>query len=196
MADERRRYFRIDDSVGISYQLLSGEEADNLAMAANAAAGGFDFVSNFDNRIQTLLDSCKVQSPLAAELLDLVNKKLNFVIQQMGIDAELINNVAYTLRKANISACGLAFYSEEGLKAGQKVQLDIMLYPSELRFSCLGLVVGCDKLQDEEVQGDKQYFLRINFESINSTDQEMLIQHIVKQQGSQLRLRQEQSDSE
>lgn len=186
MVEERRRYFRINDAIGVAYRLVDDSEAKSLAEAASENAGGFDFVSNFDNRIQTLLESCKIQSPLAAELLSLMNQKLNFVIQQVGIDAELINSVAYQLRQSNISACGLAFANEEALDIGQKLHLDLMLHPSEMRISSLAVVVGCEKL--DEASDGLDYFLRLNFESLNSTDQELLIQHVVQRQGAQLRV--------
>ena len=105
MTEERRRYFRIDDSMGISYQRLGAAEAKAFALQAREHGSNFDFSANFDNRIQTLLDACKIQTPLAAELIDLVNKKLNFVIRQMDIDSELMHRIAYTLRQVNVSAC-------------------------------------------------------------------------------------------
>jgi len=186
MAEERRRYFRINDAIGVAYRLVDDSEAESLAQAASDNSDGFDFVSNFDNRIQTLLESCKIQSPLAAELLSLMNQKLNFVIQQVGIDAELINSVAYQLRQSNISACGLAFANEEALDIGQKLHLDLMLHPSEMRISSLAVVVGCEKL--DEASDGLDYFLRLNFDSLNPTDQELLIQHVVQRQGVQLRV--------
>ena len=76
MSDERRRYFRIDETLGVSYQLLSDQEAEGFAVQG----GDIDYAANFDNRIQTLLDACKIESPVTAELIDLVNKKLNFII--------------------------------------------------------------------------------------------------------------------
>ncbi len=191
MVEERRRYFRVTDDVGISCRLLTEQEAQAYGRAATETPGGFDFVSNFDNRIHTLLDACKVQSPVAAELLGLMNKKLNFVIQQMGLDAELINRVAYSMRQANISACGVAFGHDQALPAGQQVELDIMLQPEEIRLSTLATVVGCDALPaDEQVDG-LGFFVRLNFDSINATDQELLIQHVVKRQSKLLRVRQE-----
>jgi hypothetical protein len=194
MSDERRRYFRINDAIGVAYRKVDGQEAETLIKAAGDQNGGFDFVANFDNRIQTLLESCKIQSPLAAELLGLMNQKLNFVIQQMGIDAELINSFAYKMRQANISACGLAFANEEQLKVGQKLQLDIMLHPSEMRIACVAVVVGCDAL--EKTEDDLRYFLRLNFEGLSTTDQELMIQHVVQRQGVQLRVLQDQPDNE
>jgi hypothetical protein len=192
MIEERRRYFRIDDSMGISYELLGNEEAKVFARQSNEHGGNFDYASHFDNRIQTLLESCKLQTPIAAELLDLLNKKLNFVIQQMDVDAELMHKVAYTLRQVNVSACGIAFANEEMLNQGQLLKLDIMLQPTELHVVAMAEVVDCTAITSEEIDGGNHCFVRLNFTEINTNDQELLIQHMVKKQSEQLKIRRQQ----
>jgi c-di-GMP-binding flagellar brake protein YcgR len=182
MSEERRRYFRIDDSMGVFYRLLGDEESKALARESKERKGPVDYAANFDNRIHTLLDSCKVQSPIAAELLDLLNKKLNFIVAQMDIDTDLMKSVAYTMRRVNVSACGLAFSTEELLKPGQMLQLDILLHPEELKLMALAKVVDCEPIEDSE----KEFFVRLDFTEVSSTDQELLIQHVVKCQSSQL----------
>lgn len=192
MTEERRRYFRIDDSMGISYELLGSEEAKVFARQSNEHGGNFDYASHFDNRIQTLLESCKLQTPIASELLDLLNKKLNFVIQQMDVDAELMHKIAYTLRQVNVSACGIAFATEEMLEPGQLLKLDIMLQPTELHVVALAEVVESSVIGLEDIEGNSSCFVRLNFTEINSNDQELLIQHMVKKQSAQLKLRRQQ----
>lgn len=187
MADERRRYFRIDDLMGVSYNLLGRDEAEAFAKRSKEQGGNFDYASHFDNRIQTLLDSCKIQSPIAGELMDLMNKKLNFVIQQMDIDSELMHKVAYKLREVNVSACGMAFANEEVLNRGQRLQLDISLQPSDLHIVAMAEVVNCAPLSVEEADDNCVCFVRLNFLEINAHDQELLIQHVVKRQSAKIK---------
>ncbi len=196
MSQERRRYFRIDDSLGVAYSFLGSEEAKAFAEQAREGGGGFDLASNFDNRIQTLLDACRVQAPIAVELIDLVNKKLNFVIQQMDVDAELMHRVAYNMRQVNISACGMAFANDESLASGQMLQLDLLLHPSELHVSALATVVACDAVSAESVEESARYFVRLDFVELSQTNQELLIQHIVKRQSVQLKERRQQLASQ
>lgn len=195
MTQERRRYFRIDDSMGISYRLLGAEEAKAFAQEAKEHGNNFDFAANFDNRIQTLLDACRVQSPLAAELVDLMNKKLNFVIRQMDIDSELMHKIAYNLRQVNVSACGLAFANTEVLAKGQMLQLDIILQPSELHVVALAEVVDCSPISEEDAVADECCFVRLNFTNISNNDEELLIQHIVKRQSTLLKQRRREHNS-
>lgn len=188
MNDERRRYFRIDDALGVYCRKLSPEEVSGFAARAAEHGGNFDFASNFDNRIQTLLDSCRIQTPIAAELLDLINKKLNFVIQQMDVDSEILQNIAYQLKQVNVSACGLAFVSEQRFDRGDMVQLDLLLKPGDLHVVSMAEVIACEQLESQPGE-EQQFFLRLNFREINNNDQELLIQHVVKRQSNQLKER-------
>ncbi len=186
MTEERRRYFRIDDSMGVSYRHLGTEEAKAFVQQAREQGSNFDYAANFDNRIETLLDSCKIQAPIAAELIGLMNRKLNFIIQQMDVDSSLMQHIAYTMKQVNVSACGMAFINEELLQRGQQLQLDILLHPSELHVCVMAEVIACAATEAEKEDGEA-YFVRLNFLEISTSDQELLIQHIVKRQGAQLK---------
>lgn len=188
MSEERRRFFRIDDSMGVAYRCLGSEEALVFARQSREQGSNFDYAANFDNRIQTLLDACRVQSPIAAELVDLLNKKLNFMVQQLDIDSGLIQSIAYSMKRVNVSACGMAFTVLEALPVGQSVQLDILLHPSELHVMTMAAVVACEPMDEVDEQGRQQYFVRMDFMEINNSDQELLIQHIVKRQSALLKL--------
>lgn len=182
MNDERRRYFRIDETMGVSYRVLS--EAEAKVFVKQSKTGEIDYAANFDNRIQTLLDACRIQAPIAAELIDLVNKKLNFVIHQMDIDTHLMQQVAFSLQTVNVSACGMAFHCEDNLTLGKKLQIELSLHPGELRVTSLAQVVACGPALEGS---DLAYFVRVEFQQMTNYDQELLIQHIVKGQSLQLK---------
>lgn len=188
MSEERRRFFRIDDSMGVAYRCLGSEEARVFTQQSREQGSNFDYAANFDNRIQTLLDACRVQSPIAAELVDLLNKKLNFMVQQLDIDSSLIQSIAYSMEQVNVSACGIAFCIPEALPVGQSVQLDILLHPSELHVMILAAVVACEPIDEVDERNAQQYFVRMDFAEINNSDQELLIQHIVKRQTTLMKL--------
>ena len=186
--EERRKYFRIDDDLGVFYTLLGAEESKLFVEEVKQNNGAIDYAANFDNRIHTLLDACKVQSPLAAELLDLLNKKLNFIVSQLDVDQHARAPVDYRMTEVNISACGMGFIDKQLLRRGQILKLDLRLSPEELTIVTLAEVVACEHLDDG------QYFLRLNFPQISSSDQELLIQHVVKKQSAQLRQRRREGE--
>lgn len=194
MKEERRRYFRVDDFMGVSYRCIGSEEAGAFVKQAKKHDGAFDFAANFDNRIQTLLDACKIQAPMAAELIDLMNKKLNFIMAQMDIDSNFMHKLACSPRPVNVSACGVAFANEEVLEKDQLLQLDIILQPADLHLVVIAQVVDCVPLDEDQVIGDLNCFVRLNFTEISSYDQELLIQHVVKRQSEILKQKRRLAD--
>ena len=196
MIEERRRYFRIDDTLGICLRVLGPHEAQAFVRETAKQGSNFDFISNFDNRIQTLLDACKVQTPLAAEIIDLMNKKLNFIIRQLDVEDELIKHVAFEPCAVNISACGIAFAHQHYLEADTALQLDIQLTPSDLHIVTLATVVVCKEMDHPTCTEQKPFYLRLDFSQINDSDQELLIQHVVKRQSEQLKRKRRQNASD
>ncbi|WP_101759083.1 PilZ domain-containing protein [Oceanicoccus sp. KOV_DT_Chl] len=193
MIEERRRFFRIEDFMGVACRHLGEQEAKVFSRQRREQAGQFDFASNFDNRIQTLVDACKIQSPLAAELIDLMNKKLNFVIQQLDVDSSLLHQVVFTQRMVSVSACGMGFMYEQALQKNTFLQLDLQLLPSKLQLVTLAKVIECNVLSANEITDNKTHFVRLEFLEMNSNDQELLIQHIVKRQSGQIKQRRDDS---
>lgn len=177
--EERRKYFRVRDVVGLDFHALGPEEVKAHNQRKHET-GYFAYTSNFDNRIHTLLDAVRVQNPAAAEVLDLINKKINFLTSRLDTEGDLVRPVGLETRPVSLSACGISFHVGEYLSVGSMVHLDMVLKPEELHLSSLARVVECNE-HDLESPG-AEYYLRLEFEGINPTDEELLIQHVMRRQ--------------
>lgn len=181
--DEQRRFFRLNDSLKVSYRKL---RKDDFKANENPSRGDvLGLGVNFDNRVQELLDTCKAQLPEIAELLDMVNQKLTRVVDLLDIDDDDddAQHVTYKLRQVNISACGMAFQIEERLDVGQMLSLDLILGPdkdSEEQVSTPATVVTCDDLPQAE--HGNQFYIRLNFVHFKPEAQQRLIQYLTKRQ--------------
>lgn len=197
---ERRRFFRIRDTVEIHCQPLASAEAAALGELLRGGAHGVDYAANFDNRIHSLLEAMRVQSELAAELLGLINRKLNLLIRQLDLDAAALTEPAFERRLVSLSACGLGLVVARPLEAGVPVRVDLRLDPGELRVTVLGRVVACEPLDQRHADfagSDAEgWFLRLDFQAIAHADQELLIQHVVRCQSRQLQRRRHPPDGE
>ena len=180
--EERRRYFRIDDELCVAMRPLANEELQVISRDQNT------FLSaHFDNRIATLLEACRVQNPIAAEILSLLNQKINLLATQLEVDSAQLTAISFHMRQVNISACGMALHYDQAFPVGQPIQLDLRLQESDLLVSLVAKVVACEPQHGEQ----DGYFLRLNFEHIRPHDQELLIQYVVRRQNTQLRRRSE-----
>lgn len=182
MADERRRFFRIDDTVGVSYRLLTEEEAKAQSDGACHAVDALSQIAGFDTKIENYLGQLQIKDPVAAALIDSINKKLNCVITRLELENQLVQQIVHDMQKANISACGIAFNIDTEIEADREMSLNLLLLPSKLRVSTFGRVIACER--GRNIDG---YYIRIDFHDMQPADQEVLIQHIVKRQGSKLR---------
>lgn len=186
MSKERRRYFRINETLGISYQML-GSSGDDRASTGAPAANLLDMVAEQDARMEKLLVEVAQTQPKVAELVAAFNQKLERIVSQLAVENRLMDRIAEKVREANISACGIAFNNEESIAVDTRLRLELSLYPGDVKLNVLGRVVGCDASSDRS-----GYYWRIEFYGMNEQIQEQLIQHIVKRQSVQLkRLRRE-----
>lgn len=172
MNQERRRYFRITDSVGVSYQFM---DADSVKVGKDHSVDVLDLMSEQDAQIEKLLLEVAGESPKVAALVRALNQKLERVVSQLVVDSRLVGRLANRIREVNISACGMAFVHDLDVKTGARLSLELELKPDDYVIATEGIVVGV------EPYGDAFYW-RIDFYGMSTPQQERLIQHIVKRQ--------------
>ncbi|MFT4797199.1 MAG: hypothetical protein ACJAYE_000253 [Candidatus Azotimanducaceae bacterium] len=171
--DERRRYFRIDDDIGIRYEVLSPDDVP--ARQAALDRGEFDGDNKLqlaERQLQLLIDKLRVQNPEFAEAVHLLNTKFNSLkdrTPEFAAQRPLI-------KRASISACGVSFQSDKRMREGDQLYLDLTLLPTDLHVHTLAEVVGCREI-------DGQWLLSADFFGLSPANEELMVQHIVKRQG-------------
>lgn len=180
MQDERRRYFRINETIGISYHVIDGD-SEEFAAASRHIPDVLDLVSKQDQQIEQLLIEIEDEHPKITELITVFNQKLERIVNQLVLESHLVGRIAHRVKEANISACGLAFKNDEKVSDGARLKLELTLFPSEKKLVTGGILVGCDLSEDDS------WYWRIDFYDMSEQVQEMLIQHIVQSQSTQLK---------
>jgi len=175
--NDRRRYFRIEDLMAISYEKLTAVEArvreQKMQSADYLAPNQLQVI---ERQLQLLIDKLRVQSPDVAGAIDLLNQKFTLLKDRKVVRPIVAGNV-HLRRQVNISASGVSFEDADGLDIGQHLQLDITLLPSDLEVTTLGVVVGCHR------EASLQWSVRVEFYGMIPEDEELMVQHIVKRQG-------------
>lgn len=184
--DDRRRYFRISDNLGVAYRVVADDHLRDEPPRTEPVRI-FHLLEEQDELISQLLTTLRERDPLVADLARALNQKINSIVNQLEMESRLIEQIAHKVCEVNISACGLGFPVEEAIVPGTQVQLDLVLLPESRRLLTDALVVSC------EPEGEGHY-ARMNFVNMAPRDQELLIQHIVKRQGDLLRSAREQAE--
>lgn len=178
MSIEKRRFFRINDTVGLTYQRLDRGSSKDGDTAADVWGG----MTAQDEKIEALLREVAVQSPKVAELVRAINQKLERVVGQLAMENKLVGRMANRAREVNISACGAGFLSDEDVPKDARLQLELQLLPGTTKVHTKARVIAC------EPHGSS-YFWRVEFFDITAAVQEVLIQHIVQRQSALLKTR-------
>lgn len=187
LADDRRRYFRISEHLGVAYRVIADDHITDGRVAASEPTNIYQLLVEHDETIDVLLEKLRPRDPIVAELATSLNKKINCIINQLEMESRMIEQIAHKIYEVNISACGLAFRVDEAIAMGAHIQLDLVLLPENKRILANALVVGSDPVPDG-------HYVRMNFIDMPLRDQELLIQHIVKRQGDLLRTAREQTE--
>ncbi len=183
MAD-RRRYFRINDWVGLHYCVLGSKditprdgEGENLQISAA------QILSSIDKEFSVSLNSLWQNNPAAANTISLLNRKIELLAAELNLDAALPANEEHESVSVNISACGIAFECDDQIRAGETLELFLTLRPTNTQIKLIGQVVACER---SDAASDNLFMLRVNFQRMPMDVEEQLIQHIVKRQSGQL----------
>jgi len=175
--DERRRFFRINDKIGINYKVIDR----SIAQGRKAHGDLQNLMAAYDEKLEQILISLQRKETYTIEAIKLLNKKINLLANYLEIERGRIDEMEFIVKNVNISACGLAFMSEEEHSPGTVLEIELMLGGEPTPMVVEGIVIACDK------KSSKQHYLRIDFDEIDATDQEALIQYMVKRQSELLR---------
>ncbi|MFT7371877.1 MAG: hypothetical protein ACI9T9_000556 [Oleiphilaceae bacterium] len=179
--DERRRYFRMNDLIGLRYRLLSEGETQ-LAMQAKPSALK-NLLSQVEDEIIVALAQIKNTDSNTYHVLNLFNQKLNLVMGQ-GVVKNAEDLTCIRACQVSLSACGIAFPCSSAAKLNQHIEIELSLNQGNVHLSLIAAVIACEDALDEV--NENTQLIRADFISISDVDQEHLIQYIIKRQGQQL----------
>ncbi len=177
--NERRRYFRVSDLVGLRYRFLSEGETDLAVQTQSTSLKGL--LSQIEHQIATDLSILKNSHPEIHNILDLFNQKINLAFGH-GLSSAEEDDLEHSTSacQVNLSACGIAFPVAENVELNQHVHIELTLYPSNIRLQLLGAVIACDELA--ESLESASFLVRADFVNVSEIDQETLVQHVIKRQ--------------
>jgi hypothetical protein len=175
MANERRRYYRIEDEVLLVLQLIEPADIDDRLEDFWANEHAFSIRNNYNFQIeQHIADRHKIenQMPELARYLGVLEKQIDHITDRL-IGDEHDNQMVR--KKANLSAQGISFIEAEAPGQGDLVELKLKLLPSGLRLVIMARIVLVEP--DSAGKQDKTR-ISLDFENLHEADREILIKHI------------------
>lgn len=192
-SSEMRNFFRIDDSVSMSYQQISEQELDGrIGNMEREVEGNFTVmgsIASINQNMAGIMHRIEGGEPDIAEYLKAINNKIDILGRALLATANDITE--QPAQPVNLSASGMAFYTAKPIEHGVVLELRLLLMPSFTGIITFCEVVGCDQVEDA---GEGfSFFTRVNFTHMREMDRDLLIRHVIKRQGEFLRRRREQN---
>ncbi|MGK0249564.1 MAG: hypothetical protein ACI910_002319 [Oleispira sp.] len=176
MTDERRRFFRINDEAEISFKVITHDEYQ--AWGDGQKDIGSEKLAKLEAELSIIITNLKSQQHQLAKIFDLLNKKINIAMNSHPKTHGFNDNGE--LKPINLSACGIAFHTDQYIPKNAHILLQLKLKPSNLAIVTTGNVVG--------VGLDKgKHFVRVEFQDLSHSNQDLLIQHLFQVQSRALK---------
>ncbi|MCW8944421.1 MAG: PilZ domain-containing protein [Sedimenticola sp.] len=194
--DERRQYFRIEDSLSLSYQTVPLDEVpacvERLEKELDSHFTVVSSLAAVTQEMMGILHKIEASRPEIAAYLKSLDKKID--ILGRAFLAQTTELFIQPAQEVNLSATGISFCVDEQLSEGTILELKILLMPSYTGILSFAEVIGCDPVETEV--SEQRYHLRTTFTHIRERDRDVLIQHVIQRQGAQIRQAREQLDQD
>jgi len=185
-AEDRRRFFRINDEVDLYYRKIARQEADGASHIDVDVLTSEALPQMLDALEQELTGALKridATAPEVAEYLKLLNYKVNILAECLLRQSNRVGeNNSYHV---NLSASGLAFGSEQALQEGDFLELKILLPASRALVTTCCRVVQCRQNPSHDQR--YPYVVSVDYINMKEEDRELLIKHVIKRQMAQIR---------
>lgn len=184
--EEKRRYFRVNDTINLLYKVIDKSQADAASHVSNDVLGNCSLASALDvltQEARMLSPRLERRDPEMFEYLKIIDTKINLIAQALSIQSDQFSE--HDAREVNLSATGLAFSNEKAIGVGELLELRMLLT------SCMAVVVAYAKVvQCKDIAQDspeRPFAICVEYVNLKDEDQELLIKHVVKKQLQQLR---------
>jgi ribosomal protein S8 len=182
MTDDRRRFFRINDEAEISFKTITDEKYQEWKHGQGNGESNEDEEGNaltkLNSEINMTLAHLKNQQPESAKICELLNQKIDLALKSNHEAHGFIDN--NELKAINLSACGIAFHTDQFIPENENILLQLKLKPSNIAIMTTGKVVHVEQGQSENV-------VRVDFQNLGDNNQDILIQHLFQVQRRELK---------
>ncbi|WP_232056704.1 PilZ domain-containing protein [Methylomonas rhizoryzae] len=184
-AQEKRRFFRISDTINLLFRRIDSEEARRHSLASDRILESCSLTTAMSilNREAALLaPRLERRDPEMFEYLKIIDNKINVLTQSLSSnDSDFSDNDRC---EVNLSAAGIAFTHEQAIPVGTMLELKMLLTSSLVVIVAIARVVQCKAPPDKD---SGVYTVCAEYENLREEDRELLVKHVMKKQMQQLR---------
>lgn len=183
MSDERRRYFRIEDSVSFTITAVDPSEIQAKIDDFWDDQKAYAVRHQFNHQLEQHLSDFKMiekNMPELARYLTVLQTQIDSLTSKLLPEQTPITASA---QKISLSAQGMAYTADQTLPIGDTVELYLKLLPTGQMIKIFAQVVEVESISGEVSERiSEQYRISLDFTHIYESDQELLVKRIHAQQ--------------
>lgn len=186
----RRQSVRVTDRIMLAIHPVSEEKMQAIAKDFQQGISPYNQEGLADIQMfigaQSALASLRERDADLADFLQHLDHKMNMMLKQVKGGESPLD--VLVMRKANISANGIAFCGDAPARLDEIVEIHLVLLPSYTYVYSFGKIIACDPTSEGE-DSDCKFRVALEFTFLLDEDREKIIQHTFKQQSLALRNR-------
>ncbi|VVO82754.1 MULTISPECIES: PilZ domain-containing protein [Pseudomonas] len=185
--EDRREYYRIEDTIALEIRPLSATEATGQEVLQDASPL-FNLLSELhlsEFESQHLLRQINERDRNIAAFLKAQNKRIDLLSQVIALT--VLGQIGEP-QPVIISEGGIDFQHPTPIAAGSRLSVKLVLMPQALGLLLRARVTHCDR------KGDG-YDVGTEFEHLTDAQRQLLARHILQKQAQERRLAREQLES-
>ena len=136
------------------------------------------------------MDRVEEVSPLVGEILGLFDKKISLIESMILHNGDKESSITET-QQVNLSASGMSFESNTPINEDVNLKMELVLYPEYQFIPLYAQVIDCRKKMDDNLY---RFSIAVDFVGICESDQETIMQHVLRKQSSVLKKERTEKD--
>lgn len=176
-------YISIQSEVKVSLKILEPSDPEKLAASFRRRSGSIGLCSELEfnrDRLAPIVRKIDKEHPDISVWLGCMQETMETMAEQLS-ELQYGNHKGELLR-VSVSAVGIELPCSENCKEHDQIELVMELLPSSMRIMVIGKIT--EILQPDPAETKR---IRVEFEHIRESDQEILIRHIHRVQLAELR---------
>ncbi len=183
---ERRRSYRLNDSIGLSYKIIAREELPQALAQFDAIHAQLGLHNHFNQEKEAQLPRLKQierTQPAVASYLRFLENKIDVLANHLSMSNHAAPRTPS--HDVSLSAHGIRFLGDRFIPSNSHLELRLQLFPSRVSLIIFATVVSCNKLDHPDPQ--QAYAITAEFSHIHESDTEVIVKHIHEKQMLALR---------
>lgn len=186
--EDRREYYRIEDTIALEIKHLHGTDA-TLHAPAQDTSTLFNLLSELhisEFESQHLLRQLGEHDRVLSSYLKTLNKRIDLLGQ---VVAQTVLGKIGEPQLVILSEAGLQFHHHLPIHTGTQLSIKMVLMPQARGLMLNAKVTRCDAHEIGNFE------IGVEFEDLSDAQRQLLARHILQRQAQQRRLTREQNDS-